>query len=71
MIAQDTHFSRGDGSGNIGTDGQADPIETHVYLTTTEDDDVAREMLDISEQTCFLHALCRTDLDTELEIVRV
>lgn len=71
MIAQDTHFSRGDGSGNVGTDGQADPIETHVYLTTSEDDDVAREMLDVSEQTCFLHALCRTDLDTELEIVRV
>jgi hypothetical protein len=39
-----------------------------VYLETTEDDDFARQVLDMSEQTCFLHALCRTDLEP---VVRV
>ena len=69
-IIQDTHFSLGGASGGTGKAGEADPVETHVYLKTSESDDVAREMLDMSEQTCFLHAFCRTDLKTKLRVVR-
>ena len=70
-IVQDTHFSLGGASGGTGKPGEADPIETHVYLETTETNQVAQEMLDISEQTCFLHAFCRTDLKTKLKVKRV
>jgi organic hydroperoxide reductase OsmC/OhrA len=70
-IVQDTHFSLGGASGGTGTAGEADPIETHVYLETSESDETAQEMLDISEQTCFLHAFCRTDLKTKLKVIRV
>lgn len=70
-IVQDSHFSLGGASGGTGKAGEADPLETHVYLETGESDDVAREMLDISEQTCFLHAFCRTDLKTKLKVQRV
>ncbi|MEM6726985.1 MAG: OsmC family protein [Pseudomonadota bacterium] len=70
-IVQDTHFSLGGASGGTGKAGEADPIETHVYLDTTESDAVAQEMLDISEQTCFLHAFCKTDLKTKLRVVRL
>ncbi|GAA6208057.1 hypothetical protein NBRC116601_13500 [Cognatishimia sp. WU-CL00825] len=70
-IVQDTHFSLGGASGGTGKAGQADPIETHVYLLTSESDEIAQEMLDISEQTCFLHAFCRTDLKTKLRVKRV
>ena len=70
-IVQDTHFSLGGASGRTGKPGEADPIETHVYLETTETNQVAQEMLDISEQTCFLHAFCRTDLKTKLKVKRV
>jgi len=70
-IVQDTHFSLGGASGGTGKPGDADPIETHVYLETTESNQVAQEMLDISEQTCFLHAFCRTDLKTKLKVKRV
>lgn len=70
-IVQDTHFSLGGASGGTGKAGEADPIETHVYLETSETDETAQEMLDISEQTCFLHAFCRTDLKTKLKVVRV
>jgi len=70
-IVQDTHFSLGGASGGTGKAGRADPIETHVYLQTSESDETAQEMLDISEQTCFLHAFCRTDLKTRLKVVRV
>jgi len=70
-IVQDTHFSLGGASGGTGRAGEADPIETHVYLETGEDDATAQEMLGISEQTCFLHAFCRTDLKTKLRVVRI
>ncbi|OED35990.1 hypothetical protein AB833_28910 [Chromatiales bacterium (ex Bugula neritina AB1)] len=70
-IVQDTHFSLGGASGGTGKPGAADPIETHVFLETGEDDETAQEMLDISEQTCFLHAFCRTDLKTKLKVIRV
>lgn len=70
-IVQDTHFSLGGASGGTGKAGEADPIETHVYLETSESKETAQEMLDISERTCFLHAFCRTDLKTKLRIRRV
>ena len=70
-IVQDTHFSLGGASGATGKPGESDPIETHVYLETSESDETAKEMLDISEQTCFLHAFCRTDLKTKLKVVRL
>ncbi len=60
-IVQDTHFFA----------GGADPVETHVYLATDADDSAARTALDVSERTCFLHALCRTKLDTKAEISRI
>ncbi|GAA3855154.1 OsmC family protein [Celeribacter arenosi] len=69
-VVQDTHFNLCGASGVTGKAGEADPIETHVYLQTSETDEVAQEMLDNSEQTCFLHAFCRTDVKTKPKIVR-
>ncbi|NNL17740.1 MAG: OsmC family protein [Boseongicola sp.] len=70
-IVQDTHFSLGGASGGTGRAGEADPVETHVHLQTSESDDMARDMLDVSERTCFLHAFCRTDLKTRLKVTRL
>jgi uncharacterized OsmC-like protein len=67
-ILQDTHFSKGGASGGTGKAGSADPVETHVYLVTGEDDAFARQALDMAEQTCFLHAFCKTDLKTRVSI---
>ena len=51
-IVQDTHFGP----------GSADPVQTHVFLDLPDGPDAARQMVDMGEQTCFLHAACRTDL---------
>ena len=67
-IVQDSHFSLGGASGGTGEAGKADPVETHVYLDTSEHDDFARQALDMSEQTCFLHAFCKADLKTRVSI---
>jgi hypothetical protein len=63
-IIQDTQFS----ASGAAQPGRADPVETHVYLDTPEGVDFARTIVDMSEQTCFLHALCRTDLRTRLRV---
>jgi hypothetical protein len=69
-VIQDTHFSLGGASGKTGQPGRADPVETHVYLTSPEDDAFARKAVIMGEQTCFLHGLCRTDLKTKIKITR-
>ena len=60
-VIQDVHFAQ------TGT-GPVDPVETHVYLSSSEDEEFARAALSMGEQTCFLHALCRTSLDVEASV---
>lgn len=69
-IIQDAHFSLGGASGATGRPGNADPVETHVHLKTGEDDEFAQSILDMAEQTCFLHALCRSSLKTRVTVER-
>jgi hypothetical protein len=66
-IVQDTHFTRGVSGGSEGS-GRADPVETHVFLATPEGEEFSRKTLDMGEQTCFLHATCRTDLGIDLRL---
>ena len=70
-VVQDMHFSKGGASGRTGLPGTADPVETHVYLEDDEDDEFARTVVDMGEQTCFLHAFCRTDLKARVKITRL
>ena len=52
-VVEDIHFAPGGASGGTGQ----------------EDDPFARQALDMGEQTCFLHALCRTDLKVRVRVV--
>jgi uncharacterized OsmC-like protein len=67
-VVQDIHFTPGGATGRTGRAGAADAVETHVFLDSGEDDAFARAALDMGEQTCFLHALCRTDLKTRVRV---
>jgi OsmC-like protein len=58
-IVQDAHIAG----------GYADPIETHVYLDTPEEESFAREVLDVGERTCFLHALCRSAIAVHARVI--
>jgi len=58
-VVQDTKFAA----------GHVAPVETHVYLDTPEDQTFAREVLDVAERTCFLHALCRTEVPTHVQVI--
>ena len=70
-VIQDIHFSLGGASGGTGRVGVADDVETHVYLDTSAGEDFARRCLDMAEQTCFLHAFCRTPLEPTITITRM
>ncbi|WP_306260317.1 OsmC family protein [Pararhizobium sp. IMCC21322] len=70
-IYQDTHFSLGGASGGTQTAGDADAVETHLRLSTSESDQLAQEMLDLAEQACFLHALCSKPLKTKLRVLEI
>jgi hypothetical protein len=66
-ITQDLHWSPGSQSA-AAHEGLAEPVETHVFLSSTEDDGFARALLEMGEQTCFLHALCRSVLRTDVTV---
>ena len=69
-VVQDLHVSSGVSGGDVGV-GVADAVETHVYVETADGDAFARQSLDMAEQTCFLHALCRTPLEPTVSITRL
>lgn len=61
-IVQDTRFSR------LGTSGKVAPVRTHVFLETVADEEYARTLVDMGEQTCFLHAACRSAVPVEIVV---
>ncbi len=48
--------------------GDAHPVDTHVYLESSEDAATCRQIVDMAEQTCFLHAACRMSNKTRLQV---
>lgn len=63
-LIQDTAFMAGDDQ----QPGQAEAVASHVFLNSPFEDDYAHYLLTMAEQTCFLHALCRTSLETGFSI---
>jgi hypothetical protein len=68
-LVQDLHLPEGGASGGTGTAGSADPVETHVFLETPHGQEFGQSALAMSEQTCFLHAVCRTALKTRVRVL--
>ncbi len=67
-ITQDIDFSAGGVTGGTRQAGDASAPRTTVSIVSSEDGDFARELLRMGEQTCFLHALCRTALKTRVRL---
>ena len=65
-VVQDTGFAPGDPED--GSVGRATPVESHVYLETPAGADFGREVLDMSEQSCYLHALYRSEIEPSVTV---
>lgn len=59
-LVQDTHVSTSRARAGSDQPPEATPVETDLFIDTPADAEFARTALDMSEQTCYLHALCRT-----------
>jgi hypothetical protein len=44
------------------------PFETHVFLNADEPDEVMQNLLEIAENTCYLHAALRSKLPGRVEV---
>lgn len=69
-IVQDTVFSPSQTlAGSAVRSGYA-PIETAIFLNTDETHQDSQRMVRMGEQTCYLHAACRTPLKTRVQAVK-
>jgi hypothetical protein len=48
--------------------GQADPVDTHLFLHGDEPDEVMQKLLVMGAQTCYLHAALRSTLEPEIAV---
>ncbi len=63
-IVQDNNFTRAEPGGQAA----ADPVDTSLYLTLDESDEVAQQIAFMGEQTCFLHAALRDAYPTRIHL---
>lgn len=67
-VVQDTRFSLPGASAKLDRPATAEPVDTHVFLTSDADDEANRVLVDMGEQTCYLHACYRGAAKTRLQI---
>jgi uncharacterized OsmC-like protein len=63
-IVQDNHYHYGSEL------ARNEPVDTHVYIRFDESDEEAKQILHMSEQTCFLHAAMRNAVPSNI-VVRI
>ena len=67
-IVQDTSFSLPGSSAHRNKAATAELVDTHVFLTSDDDDEANRVLVDMGEQTCYLHACYRGVAKTRLRL---
>ena len=68
QIVQDITFSSGGATGRTGKAGRAYGVETHVHLETDEDSETVRELIQLAERACYLHAMVRGSMKPVLRL---
>ena len=70
LLVQDMYCSQPGATGGTGKAAEMQALQTHVWLASEHDDSYARTVVDMSEQTCFLHAACRMPVKVRLKSTR-
>lgn len=68
-VTQETVFSLPGASGATEQAASASPVCSHARIEINEDDATARNLIDMGEQSCFLHAACIAPLKTKVSIL--
>jgi organic hydroperoxide reductase OsmC/OhrA len=62
QVVQDMTFSLP----SVDDESESAAVDTHVFIGTEEDDAATQKLLDMGEQTCYLHAACRSAIKTRI-----
>lgn len=68
-LVQDSCFSPAGASEGTGVAAACAPLVTHVSLDGAGSSEFAQTVVDMSEQTCFLHAACRSSVAVKIKSV--
>ena len=68
QIVQDTSFSLPAQVNDKEEMTTSAPVDTHVYIGNEEDEEKTQTLLNMGEQTCYLHAACRTGIKTRIKL---
>ncbi|MCZ7562661.1 MAG: OsmC family protein [Burkholderiales bacterium] len=66
-LVQTWTFERSGRAEDFSLRGAVSPVETHVFLNADERDDAMQTLLEIAENTCYLHASLRSALPGRVE----
>ena len=67
-IVQDNIFRLSGRAEEENLTATAEPVNTQVYIEMNESDEAARQLVRMSERTCFLHAAMRNSNPAEIEL---
>ena len=69
-LVQDSAFGLPGASSGSGRACSTDALLTEVFIQSTADDEFAKSVVSMSEQTCFLHAACREVVPVRIKGLR-
>ena len=68
QIVQDTSFSVPAAINDKEEMPTSAPVDTHVFIGNEEDEEKTQTLLNMGEQTCYLHAACRSGIKTRIKL---
>lgn len=67
-IVQDTSFSLPAATNENGETATSAAVDTDVFIGNKEDESSTQTLLNMGEQTCYLHAACRSGIKTRVRV---
>ena len=68
QIIQDSSFSQAAGLALPREAATSAAVDTHVFIANKQDPQDTQTLLRMGEQTCYLHAACRSALKTRIRL---
>jgi organic hydroperoxide reductase OsmC/OhrA len=68
QIVQDTNFSQPAAINEKGETPTSAAVDTDVFIGNSEDENNTQTLLTMGEQTCYLHAACRSNIKTRVRV---
>lgn len=69
QIVQDTSFSAPFALNDKNEVPNSCPVDTDVFIGNDEGEDKTQTLLNMGEQTCYIHAACRSAIKTKIKVV--